>query len=103
MNLAYGEVRPSWRAVAESPTLAARNSIVEVSDRAGGTRKVFRSPYRFTRAESGVRGYAPHRGEHNREVLADWLELEAAAIASLEASGVLQTDAEAAAKAADRA
>lgn len=98
MNLAYGEVKTSRRGVAESPTLQARESIVEVSDRAGGTRKVFRSPYRFTRSESGVRGHAPHRGEHNRSVLADWLQLESTAIAELEAGGVLQTDAEAAGK-----
>lgn len=90
MNLAWGEVKPSRRAVTESPTLAARGSIVEVPDRAGGTRRVFRSPYRFTRAESGIRGVAPHRGEHNREVLSDWLGLDAAELAQLEASGVLQ-------------
>ena len=90
MNLAYGEVKPSRRAVSESPTLAARDSIVEVPDRAGGTRRVFRSPYRFTRSESGVRGVAPHRGEHNREVLGDWLSLDAAEIIRLEQAGVLQ-------------
>lgn len=100
MNLAYGEVKPSRRGVEESPTLEARGSIVEVPDRAGGTRKVFRSPYRFQRADSGVRGHAPHRGEHNREVLGQWLGLDVAAVAELEADGVLLQDEQAAAKAA---
>ena len=34
------------------------------------------SPYRFSDADSGVRGGAPWKGEHNTAVLRDWLELE---------------------------
>jgi len=31
------------------------------------------SPYRFSAAQAKVRGGAPHQGEHNAAVLADWL------------------------------
>lgn len=90
-DLAWGEVRSSAEAVT-SPTLAARESLTVVDDRAGGTRRVIRSPYRFSAADSGIRGTAPHRGEHNREVLAQWLELPSAEIAELEARGVLLSE-----------
>jgi crotonobetainyl-CoA:carnitine CoA-transferase CaiB-like acyl-CoA transferase len=72
--------------------LVARGAIEPVDDRAGGTRRVIRSPYHFSDAQSGVAGPAPHRGEHNAEVLAQWLgmgETEAAALAS---AGVLLTE-----------
>ena len=72
MNLAWGDVRPS-SAVRESPTVRHRGTIADVDDRAGGTRPVTQSPYRFSNAAAGVRGVAPHRGEHNADVLADWL------------------------------
>lgn len=89
MNMAWGRVRSSAQVAAESPTVRARGSIVEVDDRAGGVRPVVQSPYRYTEAESGVAGPAPHRGEHNRDVLAGWLSLDDADIDAFEASGVL--------------
>ena len=89
MNLAYGEVKHSRQAVTTSPTLAARNSIAEVPDRQGGVRRVMRSPYRFAAAESGVRGVAPWRGEHNRAVLGEWLGMTDADVEALEQDGVL--------------
>ena len=60
MNLAWGQVRAPV-ALHEQPTLAARGAITEVDDRAGGTRPITQSPYRFSAARSGVRGPAPHR------------------------------------------
>jgi CoA:oxalate CoA-transferase len=87
-ELAWGEVLPSARAI-ESPTVRARKSLVEVDDRAGGKRRVVQSPYRFSAAHSGVRGAAPHRGEHNRAVLKAWLDLGDAEIDLLHAQGVL--------------
>jgi crotonobetainyl-CoA:carnitine CoA-transferase CaiB-like acyl-CoA transferase len=87
-DLAWGEVRSSAQAV-QSPTLAARESLTPVEDGAGGTRRVVRSPYRFSAAISGIRGRAPYRGEHNREVLTQWLSLSEAEIARLAADGVL--------------
>jgi crotonobetainyl-CoA:carnitine CoA-transferase CaiB-like acyl-CoA transferase len=87
-GLAYGEVKDAVTAL-RSPTLAARGSIEQVDDRAGGTRSVIRSPYHFSSAESGVAGPAPFRGEHNRAVLREWLSLSDDELASLEASEVV--------------
>ena len=41
-----------------------------------------------------MRGPAPHRGEHNAEVLGEWLGLSPAQVESLETIGVLTCDAE---------
>ena len=88
MNLAWGEVRDSAD-VRESPTVQHRASIVDIDDRAGGTRPIVQSPYRFSNAESGVRGVAPHQGEHNADALADWLGSSAEEIARWVEAGVL--------------
>ncbi len=74
-NLAWGDVRTS-EAIDEQPTVRHRSVIARVDDRAGGTRPVVQSPYRFSNAESGVRGPAPWKGEHNFEVLRDWLGID---------------------------
>lgn len=94
MNLAWGRVRDA-STMAEQPTIKARGTIAQVDDRDGGTRPITQSPYRFSTAKSGVRGPAPHRGEHNREVLAEWLGYEDGQIQALMDLGVLQRDAEA--------
>ena len=91
MNVAWGEVRPAAK-VRTQPTLVHRQSIVDVDDRAGGVRPVAQSPYRWSSAVSGVRGPAPHRGEHNREVLAEWLGLSDAEVDGLAAAGVVLAD-----------
>ena len=80
MNLAWGEVRDSAD-VRDSPTVQHRGSIADIDDRAGGTRPIVQSPYRFSNAESGVRGVAPHQGEHNADAIADWLGSDAEEIA----------------------
>ena len=74
MNLAWGDVRSRQQSF-ELPTVKHRRSFVPVDDRAGGHRLVPQSPYRFSVAKAEVRGPAPHKGEHNRAVLADWLGL----------------------------
>jgi crotonobetainyl-CoA:carnitine CoA-transferase CaiB-like acyl-CoA transferase len=91
INVAWGQVRPAAN-VREQATLAHRGAIVEVDDRAGGTRPVAQSPYRWSSARSGVRGPAPHRGEHNRAVLGEWLGLTDAEIDELAAAGVVLQD-----------
>jgi crotonobetainyl-CoA:carnitine CoA-transferase CaiB-like acyl-CoA transferase len=53
---------------------------------------VTQSPYRFSGARSGVRGPAPHRGEHNVEVLGEWLGKSQAQVTALLDNGVLQRD-----------
>lgn len=73
MNLAWGDVRTSAGTVT-SPTVQHRGSFVDIDDRGGGRRLVPQSPYRYARATAHVRGGAPHQGEHNAEVLAQWLE-----------------------------
>jgi CoA:oxalate CoA-transferase len=70
-NLAWGIVTPGAQVVA-SPTLAHRNSLVEIED-PDGDYTVVRSPYRFSDGEAGVRGPAPRQGEHRDEILRDWL------------------------------
>ena len=87
-NLAWGDVR-SGVDVPTSPTLAARGAIRDVDDRGGGHRRVMDSPYRFSDAASGLHGVAPYRGEHNGEVLAEWLAADDAAVRALEEAGVL--------------
>lgn len=72
MNIAWGDVRPASD-IGELASVQARGTITEVDDRAGGTRPIPQSPYRFRRYQAKVRGGAPHLGEHNREILGDWL------------------------------
>ncbi|MFK7913531.1 MAG: CaiB/BaiF CoA transferase family protein [Pseudomonadales bacterium] len=93
MNMAWGRVRAS-RDMREQPTVKARGTIVDIDDRAGGTRPITQSPYRFSAAASGVRGPAPHRGEHNQQVLAEWLHKSVDQVTALQAAGVLQVDQE---------
>lgn len=93
MNIAWGRVRPG-AALRDQPTLSFRGSIAEIDDRAGGTQPIPQSPYRFSTASSGVRGPAPHLGEHNREVLEGWLGMADGDVAALAKAGVLATGAE---------
>jgi crotonobetainyl-CoA:carnitine CoA-transferase CaiB-like acyl-CoA transferase len=90
-NLAWATVREP-EDVLDSATVRHRRTAVEVDDRAGGTRQVVQSPYRFSDAESGVRGGAPHRGEHNDDVLTEWLHLDGAEIDRLRDGGVLDSE-----------
>ena len=78
----------------EQPTLAHRRSIVDIDDREGGVRPIAQSPYRFSQAQSSVRGPAPHRGEHNEAVLHDWLGKSREEAASLLSRGILARDEE---------
>ena len=73
MNIAWGDVRPASD-VQELASVKARGSIIEVDDRAGGTRSIPDSPYKFRQLEADVRAGAPHLGEHNEEVLRQWLD-----------------------------
>ncbi len=70
-KLAWAEIRHAGD-VLNSPTVAARGTIVTVTDSDGEPRPVVRMPYRFSNAGSGpVRG-VPETGEHTRDVLAEW-------------------------------
>lgn len=72
MNIAWGDVRDAGE-VRELASVKARGTITEVDDRAGGSRPIPQSPYRFANLQAEVRGGAPHLGEHNSEVLSEWL------------------------------
>jgi CoA:oxalate CoA-transferase len=79
LNLAWADVRET-RDIREQLTVQHRGTITRVDDRQGGLREVVQSPYRFSNAEANVRGPAPFKGEHNEEVLRDWLGLSDAEI-----------------------
>jgi CoA:oxalate CoA-transferase len=88
-DLAWGDVRTSANLL-KSPSVVARNITVSVDDGAGGVRLVTQTPYRFSDAESGVRGGAPGLGQHNAEVLGEWLGLSPSDLARFAASGALR-------------
>ncbi len=90
LNIAWGRVRTMDEALS-SPTAVHRRVVAQIDDRSGtgSTRGVIDSPYRFSAWESGVRAGAPRRGEHNEEVLAQWLGWGEHDVAGLVASGVL--------------
>ena len=69
-----------------------RNMITEIDGRDGAPRGVTQSPYRFSAAFSRVRGPAPFRGEHNAEVLAEWVGLANSEIEALISQQVLQAE-----------
>jgi crotonobetainyl-CoA:carnitine CoA-transferase CaiB-like acyl-CoA transferase len=79
MNIAWGDVRSTEDALS-LPSVEARGVLTQVDDRAGGTRTTTQSPYRFNHLDARVRGGAPHLGEHNHEVLGEWLDYDEAAI-----------------------
>ena len=74
-NIAWGDVRTAEE-IREQATVRHREMVVQVDDRAGGTRPVVQSPYRFSNAEAGIHRPAPWKGEHNAEVLREWLGVE---------------------------
>ena len=88
-NLAWADVRNA-ATIFDAPSLRDGRSVAHVDDHAGGRRGVIRMPYRFSAAVSEVRGPAPMRGEHNRAVLADWLDASEADVDALIADGTLQ-------------
>ncbi|MGH3305521.1 MAG: CaiB/BaiF CoA transferase family protein [Streptosporangiaceae bacterium] len=55
----------------------------------GTDRRVVAMPYQFSAASVAVRRGVARRGEHNADALADWLDLDAGAVAALVAGGVL--------------
>ena len=88
INVAWGEVR-SPENLRDQKTIIRRGSITDIDDRNGGTRPITQSPYRFSNAESGVRGPAAHRGEHFNEVLKGWLSMNDKDISQLREDNVV--------------
>jgi CoA:oxalate CoA-transferase len=88
-GLPWGELKTPDEAIV-SPTARHRGTVAQVDDGAGGTRGVVQLPYRFQSSQSGVRGRSAALGEHNAQVLGEWLGLDAPAVARLAAAGVLR-------------
>jgi crotonobetainyl-CoA:carnitine CoA-transferase CaiB-like acyl-CoA transferase len=89
-RLVMGVVR-TLKEAASTEWARSRGAVVEVTDRRDGTFTVPNTPWRFSQADSGVHGAPAYRGEHNREVLRDLLELSDDEIDRLEADGVLSS------------
>jgi CoA:oxalate CoA-transferase len=85
----WAAVRPPME-VFDSDWARARHTYGEIDDRAGGTRRVTQSPYRFSDAVSGLVPRIAYRGEDNRSALHRWLGLTPAEVDELSAAGVLQ-------------
>ena len=90
MNIAWGDVRPASE-VRELTSVKARGSIIEVDDREGGKRAIPDSPYKFQQLEADVRAGAPHLGEHNEEVLRQWLGWTDEEISAVQAAMLTRT------------
>lgn len=90
-GLAWGEVR-ELGAVLESPTIQHRQTVAHIDNRAGGTRPVIRSPYVMSASATRQVGPASMRGEHNADVLQEWLGVDGAMVDRLHADGILVTD-----------
>lgn len=87
-RVAWAEVRTP-ATVLDSPSVRERGAVAQVDDRAGGTRPVIRTPYRFSAADAGPHDGAPHLGEHNIDVLGRWAGLGADEVRDLEERGAL--------------
>jgi CoA:oxalate CoA-transferase len=87
-DIPSAKLRSAGEALA-GPTALHRGVVASVDDRGGSTRGVIQSPYRYSSLDSGVRGGAPRRGEHNAQVIADWLGKSAADADALTAAHVM--------------
>ncbi|NMO02923.1 CoA transferase [Gordonia sp. TBRC 11910] len=96
-NLVWADIRSPGDALT-SPLAYSRAVAVDVDGRDGATRRVTNTPYKFSAARSGPRGPAPYRGEHNQQVLAEWLGLPGARAGELSDRMVLQEEDHAAAQ-----
>lgn len=89
-QLATGRLR-SVAEIAATDWAAAREAIVEVPDRQGGTVRIPNAPWRFTGSDVRTGGEPRFRGEDNRAVLSELLGLDDAELDRLEADGVLSS------------
>ncbi len=88
LRIPWGDVRESSK-LGESEAISHRGIVTEITDPAGETRPVLKMPYRFSAANSEIRGFAPYLGEHNRQVCKDWLDMDDEDIRALHEGGAL--------------
>jgi CoA:oxalate CoA-transferase len=89
-GLAMGVLR-TVAEVAASEWATGAEAVVEVPDRGGGGVRIPNTPWRFSEADTGVRGQPAYRGEHNREVFGELCGLGTDELDRLEAEGVLSS------------
>ncbi|HEY9474422.1 MAG TPA: CaiB/BaiF CoA-transferase family protein [Mycobacteriales bacterium] len=75
--------------VFDSDWARARQTCAEIDDRAGGTRRVVQSPYKYSDAHSGLVPRIAFRGEDNETALRRWLDVDADELEELATAGVL--------------
>jgi len=75
--------------VFDSPQVAARGMLREITDSAGRTYRVVASPLHSADLPSAPCSAPPSIGEHSDEVLREWLAYSPARIAALQKSGVI--------------
>ncbi len=87
-QLAMGRLR-SVDEIAATEWAREREAIIEVSDRGGGKVRIPNSPWHFSGSETAVRGVPKFRGEDNREVLREMLDMSEEQIARMYIDGIL--------------
>lgn len=87
-QLAMGRLR-STSEIAATDWARERNAIVEVSDRGTGTVRIPNSPWHFSGSDTSLRGVPKYRGEDNRKVLSELLDLSDEEINQLEHDSVI--------------
>ena len=77
------------REVFDSPQVQATGMLEEIRHPTAGTVRMAGLPVKFSRTPASIRLAPPLLGEHNRQVLDEWLGLDDAAIADLQRRGTL--------------
>lgn len=90
-SLAVGKVR-TVREFTDSEWAAETGAIVSVSDRGDGEMRIPQAPWRFSDGpDVGIHGAPRYRGEDNRSILREFLDLGDDELDRLEADGVLSS------------
>lgn len=87
-QLAMGRLRSTGE-IAATDWARNRNAIVRVSDRGTGTVRIPNSPWHFSGSDTALRGIPKYRGEDNRAVLSELLNLSDEEINQLERDAVI--------------
>jgi len=87
-QLAMGRLR-STSEIAATEWAHDRNAIVHVSDRGTGSIRIPNSPWHFSGSDTSVRGEPKYRGEDNRMVLSELLNLSEQEITQLENRAII--------------